>query len=360
MSAQAAFRAETNLVTVPVVVSQKGRPVAGMAREEFQISCDGISQQVSAFDEIEAGGAQHDTAIVVIDYPNESETFRKGLKKFLPDELREFQSAAVPVTLFVLLPDGLHTIGDLSTAAAYLVEGAKIWQAGFKRESGTQQQTKSAALSVARDLSALLVGDPSVDTGDQERDGARYWTYSELTDLRMRALEQILQFFKAVPDRKKLIWLAGHCPFQLWWSTPAAMRDSNITKPRAIRVWQELTTQNINVYCATTPQPATICHGGVTDFWKPGAYPVDPFTGGTSRSGNAWAEWQDNPPACIKRFLADAPHYYLLGFYFPNPKPGGHKVKVQVKRPGVKVRSRTGFYVGAENVLNDAPESLPQ
>jgi Ca-activated chloride channel family protein len=56
----------------------------------------------------------------------------------------------------------------------------------------------------------------------------------------------------------------------------------------------------------------------------------------------------------IERFLRDLGGYYLLG-YAPaatdTPAPRFHRVEVRVKRPGLKVRARSGYWAGTSEPL---------
>src|SRR5207245_8073135 len=48
----------------------------------------------------------------------------------------------------------------------------------------------------------------------------------------------------------------------------------------------------------------------------------------------------------LKRVVSDLSSYYLLGYYSANAKLDGrfHAIKVRVKRPGVQVRARRGYF----------------
>jgi VWFA-related protein len=52
----------------------------------------------------------------------------------------------------------------------------------------------------------------------------------------------------------------------------------------------------------------------------------------------------------LRRLSDDLTSYYLLGYYTSNPKLDGawHRISVRVKRPGVKVRSRSGYRAATE------------
>jgi len=58
---------------------------------------------------------------------------------------------------------------------------------------------------------------------------------------------------------------------------------------------------------------------------------------------------EDNPEAEVPRIFEETSSYYLLGFQSGNPNVDGRfrKLAVKVNRPGVEVRTRSGYYAGA-------------
>jgi hypothetical protein len=62
-------------------------------------------------------------------------------------------------------------------------------------------------------------------------------------------------------------------------------------------------------------------------------------TGGRSVASN-------DPGEGLRRIAVESEAYYLLGYQPETGKRGERKVKVRVKRPGVRVRARTRYYAG--------------
>ncbi len=66
-----------------------------------------------------------------------------------------------------------------------------------------------------------------------------------------------------------------------------------------------------------------------------------------------------NPEAGLDCMFAEDGSYYLVGYQTSNAKPDGRfrKVEVDVKRPGVTVRTRAGYYAAREGTLATADRS---
>jgi VWFA-related protein len=63
----------------------------------------------------------------------------------------------------------------------------------------------------------------------------------------------------------------------------------------------------------------------------------------------------------FRRIVQDNSSYYVLGYSIPNPKNDGkfHEITVRVKRPGVQVRARKGYYASREATGKPAPPPDP-
>jgi VWFA-related protein len=70
-----------------------------------------------------------------------------------------------------------------------------------------------------------------------------------------------------------------------------------------------------------------------------------------AETGGFLVQNQNDVSAGLGRILEDQGSYYLIG-YVPDPSayragregPSFHKIKVKLKRPGLQVRSRSGFF----------------
>ena len=77
-------------------------------------------------------------------------------------------------------------------------------------------------------------------------------------------------------------------------------------------------------------------------------------------------QFQSNAPAAsLRQIVKEASAFYLLGYAPPeNPADGKfHRIKVRVKRPGVDVRARSGYFAPTlaemESARKAAAEELP-
>ena len=144
------------------------------------------------------------------------------------------------------------------------------------------------------------------------------------------ALKHIGDFLRAAPPgRKTLIYVSPGVAFDFSPFGPAlspqmfALRD----------MFQSLQLANVSVYAIdpTGLQPVAR-DPGVLDFAE--------NTGGRSiRNDNeAWRQVPD--------VFRENSSYYLLGYQSTNPVPDGgfRRIEVKVNRPGVEVRSRSGYY----------------
>ena len=63
----------------------------------------------------------------------------------------------------------------------------------------------------------------------------------------------------------------------------------------------------------------------------------------------------------IDRMMAEASSYYLVGYQTSNGQPDGkfRRLDVKVNRPGLTVRTRSGFYAPDESGVRDKNESVP-
>jgi VWFA-related protein len=85
----------------------------------------------------------------------------------------------------------------------------------------------------------------------------------------------------------------------------------------------------------------------------------------TAQTGGFMVTESNRIDASLERIMADQRGYYLLGFQPPEESmqpdfagtPEYHRLKIEVLRPGLKIRSHTGFYgVGDEESIAARPE----
>jgi VWFA-related protein len=186
-------------------------------------------------------------------------------------------------------------------------------------------------------------------------------------------MQQVAQYFGAVPGRKSLLWISAGFPFALgsaatsntkgvlfedWERTVRALADANVAV-YPVDVTGLLPGVNANNLAAldSTAIRAGGAEGGVAARSKQleavdtGAF-ADPnmarqetmrqladMTGGQAFY-NA-----NNTVDLLRRAAEDSGRYYLLAYYTKDTgKAGWRKLNVKVDRDGAKIRARAGYF----------------
>jgi len=225
------IRTTANLVLVDVVVTEKGKPVQGLAAKQFHLFEDGKAQRIATFEEHRAADA-----------PLVAET-----RPLPPNVYTNAPRFAVPSAANVLLLDALNTpladqsyvreqmvqyLGHIPPAtriAVFTLASRLRMVAGFTTDAGMLEASiargkgnprQSPLLQAPEDqdeLNDLGSSMSAVDSGALQQFLAD--TASFQTDLRVRltldALEQLGRYLSTIPGRKNLIWFSGSFPLQI-------------------------------------------------------------------------------------------------------------------------------------------------
>jgi hypothetical protein len=184
--------------------------------------------------------------------------------------------------------------------------------------------------------------------------------------LTLQALQQIGQACAGLPGRKNLIWASAGFPFVInetnmtlregggQSDTPATML------PLYQQTWRVLSQAQVALY------PVDV--HGLAELPGPAVGPVknplpDPFSHGQWLRAGTVATFEtfahatagrpfynrNNLKAALQQATNDSSSYYQLAFYLDHndTKPGWRKLEVKVKRDGVQVLARTGYFVAA-------------
>ena len=387
-SARCIVKSETNLVLVPAYVTDHGQPVRGLVKDDFVVREEQAEVPIATFEEIESapagatlsnllpprtgrnyapGDAQQDIVILLLDYLNGSWSSRARIRAFMVRIAKQLEVSHTAATVLVLTPNGslvqlLSFTSDIRNLEKIL---GTIHSNLLPDNLGDGVALPSRAFDVLTERQiSTSVHDfwaNSAMRANLEKDRAR-WTAV--------AFEQIAQSYRGLPGRKKLLWLSTGFP-DLDPIEEAGSKNSMNPMPgnesaiagnaSAIldlydtqkRAWVALSGSNIAVYPIDSngvrlpPDLARFNaeYGSETVHNIPGLPTNTPSllmiaskTGGTV--------CVDTLSDCVKHAVADARHYYLLGFYLHgNELPGWHNLNVKVRRSGMHVRARRGFLV---------------
>lgn len=370
---QPVFRTATRLIQVSVVVHDgRKQPVSGLRAEDFQIFEDGKEQSVAFFMantkstptmaaekglftnrvQSPSGGG---VVAIVYDQLNtaqlDQERVREHLIKFLakvnPDDR---------IGLYVLNSNGLAILHDFTRDARSLL-----------RILGGVQNPSSVARDAANEPGADIVGfgdaidrqlEAFVRTGEANMRG---FFQRQLALRSIDAMEAVATHLAGVPGRKNLIWVSSGFPFQFRAYGPGtAVETMSHETARAARA---LNDADVAVY-------GVDARGLVGAFASPPGARQQTFTTmGTVlgpieglrqfaqlTGGEAYFNSNDLG-AAIARAVDDSRLTYTLGYYSEHARWDGRfrGISVKVRRNGVDVRHRAGYYAIPPGSIDKLP-----
>jgi VWFA-related protein len=329
------FRGGTNQVRVDVtVLDRRGQPVTDLTKDDFEIREDGIAQSIDTIKLIEATGAapEDDTSLPIRSpYHAAAEAARDDIRVFVIfwDEYHIGQmapairarSALTDFVQFAFGPTDLVALMDQLTPAdairftrnrRELVEQVHKLQGRQGVYLPPRSAVEEAQMYRARDIEMLR---------------------SQVT---ATALESTIAFLGSIKEGRKAILFVsqtigrvGTGPMDTFTWLDGAIRTAN--------------ANNTTIY-AFDPRGLDM-NSRTSDV----LHSLAEQTGGKQFSNNS-------PATSLREVVKNASAFYLLGYASAkNPADGRfHKISVRVKRPGVEVRSRTGYYAPSLADMDDA------
>ena len=246
------------------------------------------------------------------------------------------------------------------------VSNARQWVANFLKENGGELALPTS-LVVLTDESMARQKDPTRDgkvllefldsnaTGLREIKRAQGWEGAlEREQASLSMLDSLAAEEQKRPGRKLLIWVSPGWHLISNYSWNGSQKDQEILFDSIVSASTELRASRMTVYSIN---PAGVGRGqwayqsylkGVdsprhADFGSLMLQVLAAQTGGQVLEGN------NDLAGLIDRCIADAKAYYVLTFH-PGPAAHAneyHSLAVEVDKPGLKVRTRTGYYAQA-------------
>jgi VWFA-related protein len=319
------FRGGTSQVRVDVtVLNKKGEPVTDLSRDDFEVREDGVLQSIENLKLIEATGAapDDDTSLPIRSpYHAAAEAAR--------DDIR----------VFVIFWDEYH-IGEMAPAIRARAALENFVQFAFGPTDLValmDQLTPSDAIRFTRDRRELadqvhrLKGRQGVYIPARSAvEEAQMYRARDVEMLRAQvtatALESTMAFLGSIKEGRKSILFVSQTIGRLGTSP----MDTQSWLDGAIRA---ANANNTTIYAFDprgldlSSRPSSILQSLALE------------TGGRQISNN-------EPAPALREVVRNASAFYLLGYASgKNPADGKfHKIAVRVKRPGLEVRARTGYY----------------
>jgi VWFA-related protein len=375
------FKTRAELVTVPVVVTYKnGLHVLGLKKEDFTLLEDGKPQKLANLEEVEktSGPAKAPAAqpgqfsnlqvednrpkqltLIVLDKlntPIEYQSFaQQQMLKYLNDSVNTHQLTS----LFVITRDGMRVVYDFTDDPQLLAAAlAKV-----KVEKNLVDEASEEAIPKA---SGNSLDSQIAKMGEKQHEADQRLESQERTtsiDTTLRSMQQIAQYCAGIPGRKAMLWASAGFPF----SVNEADLSINIAGVKAAslgdfsekyrKTWRALEQAQVSVYPVdvrglldpTMPDisirsPRDDAYGH--DVWKQ-VETIGTFQEfARATGGRAFFNGNDLAGAFLKA-SEDNAAYYVLSYYLDRAakKSGWHKLAVKVRRGGVQVRARSGFFL---------------
>lgn len=334
------FRTSVEAVVLDVsVLGRDGLPVRGLGVRDFTVLEDGTPQSIATFTPIDLPDVERAIPGWLRDAPRDTaandEVTQGALLVILMDDIavRTLPSRVQACARQVIESMGPHDVA----AVVYLA--SKYLGQGFTSDRSRLLAAVERYMGSGGDARLELAPRILADTIDDLADG-----------------------LAALPSRRKAIVyvssglsfdFAGGMPDSTHWPEISRAHDNSSAVYRFLRVFDRARRANVSVY-GVDPQGLSAGSPGVPqDFLRT----VSQNTGGFTVT-----DTNDTRTGVVQIFRENS-SYYLLGYQPANARTQGRfrKVEVRVNRPGVTVRTRTGYFEpGPEraNAAKKPPDTL--
>jgi VWFA-related protein len=375
LQAPPALRVTTRLVQVNVIAQHgDGKPVTDLTKDDFVLYDKGQPQPISFFS-VEMSR----TPVTPGSVPTEPKNVYSN---------RLEQKPGVPTAITVILLDSLNTrFADLAYARQQIIKflgqlhpDDRVALYSLTTQLRVLHDFTSDASSLLRALNRYRTRDSAqveasepetADTGDDQLDQflnganqrmANFFTINRALTT-ASALEAIAHHLERLPGRKNLIWVSGSFPFNIGMddmSQPQNIQEARTFREEIERAAQALNNANLAVYpvdarglippqfATSGPSSRSLARGKAPSMIRmsPPAGNFDTMVILADRTGGRAFYNTNDIYGSIRRAIEDSQVTYVLGYYPTHGEWNGRfrELKVQVKRSGVHLRYRRGYF----------------
>lgn len=320
------IRSTTSLVQVRVVAEDgSGKPVHNLQRDDFRILDEGKTQPITLFLPDQPGPSSTGTptsdpgyAMILLDWLNSKYTDRLEAR----DQVIRFIRNSPPRQKL-----GLYVLGRNPRLVL-----------NFSSEADEMLDVLDSLSLDPEDLGSEQIGRFDARFGGRRGNSPGLEEQLLLLNNRvldtLKTLDNIADRFARVRGRKSLIWISSAFPLVVNGSVVPGARPAELVFGREVdRTMARLNRADVTVYAVDPSGLATVSrsfHGTLQEF--------------ASRTGGTAFLDRNDLDEGIRMALEDAGGGYMLGFHVP-PRAalGQHEIRVQVARPGVRLRYRESY-----------------
>jgi VWFA-related protein len=314
-----AVSAPTRISLDVVVMPKGGKPVADLTQQDFTVLDNKVAQPITSFRAVVGSGAPVEV-IVVIDAINTAYTaiaYERG-------EIGKFLRANNAQLAY---PTALAVISDTSTQM----------QNGFSKDGNVL-------------IDALDHYTVSLRTIERS---AGFYGADERLSLSIQALREIVARAATLPGRKLVLWISPGWPILSGPNVQLTAKQQQNIFDIIVKVSTELRQAHITLY--SIDPLGTVDIGMRTfyyqDFLKGIRKPKDTQLGNlalqviATQSGGLALNSSNDIAGLLQQAVMDSEAYYELSFDPVRGEPDEyHQIDVKVSKPGLIVRTRTGYY----------------
>ena len=314
---------DAHAITLDVVVTDKsGAPIKGLKAEEFTVLDNKQRQTISV---VEAGAASQAgdnpvEAYLLIDGINSHVSTVASERRDLTAYLERAGHLPLPTSLIFLTPDGLK------------IQGQPTLEASILRANLESNPTSMRTFH---------------DTG--------YYSAEALREKSLMAMNVLAVKLAKRPGRKLVIWVSPGWAEFIFQSSRMSRKDQDDLFSYEASLSVALRAARITLY-SVDPMGAECVTCSQNSYYKnylKGPYaPKDAdhndllLQALVAKTGGKVVTGKNDITAMIADCLADAQNFYVIKFAQPAPthEKEFHEVRVEVDKPGLQIRTRTGYF----------------
>ena len=335
---QPIFRAGTDLVRVDVTVTQRGdEPVADLKMEDFEVSEDDVPQTVETLKFIQVDGSRQSN----LDEPLEIRSKEHAMLEAAREDVRLFaiflddyhisKRPEITLPLRDALTKFVNQLGP-NDLVALMEPLTTLYDLKYTR-------SKSDLLARIRNFEGRY-GEtfPVKSVIEEAQLSQRNWMELR-SGVTLSALKALATQMGGLRDGRKSI---------LFFSQGPGVRPGSPNDQLMREIDEAANRGNVTIHVIDPRPLGAVGFGGDTVLRR-----IAADTGGRAIVNT------NNPMEQLKGVMADASAYYLVG-YAPTRKTNDgrfHEIKVRIKRRGVRVSARHGYWAASEKELTAAAEA---
>ncbi len=390
------IKVTTRLVQISVVAhDHHGNVIGDLAKQDFEITDDGKPQTISQFsvDALNRGAVNSASAspvmprnivtnrperqsnvptsvtVLLLDLYNTHLTDQMYGRKQIIKFLRQIRPED-RVAVYLLKGNGFSVVHDFTNNSESLLTALAKVVPGFSHELN------------ASDFDAANTGndqlDSMIDTSNTTM--SNFYTRNRVINTCV-SFQVLATHLAGIPGRKNVVWVSGGFPISFGYgdaqdtadqtatNSGAAAQDREIFADYIEAASRAMNNSNVAVYPADARGLMGLPMADASRQFKmtrggqlpPAALHVDQKNMDTMNyiadltGGKAYYNTNDIEGA-IRRAIDDSSVTYTLGYYVPESNWNNryHKIKVKVKRSGVAVRTKKGYFAQEQPVPTPA------